>query len=210
MGKVMTWLAVMAIGVGISLQEMACAKRFFSVRVAPKLARVEKLVARESRVVKGVMPSFEKVLDERRSEFNAVVFGEVAEDSAPRPESRLQPAPVISASATVAQPGNQPVHSYKNQTQVEGMGEVVLVLTHDPTDSRRQKFVARLDSGKTLLIVHDTEVAPRVENLQLGDTIAFCGEYTVGQSGEALIRTHRDPSGRHAAGWLKHQGKVYQ
>lgn len=50
----------------------------------------------------------------------------------------------------------------------------------------------------------------QIEGLKVGDKLAFAGEYEWSDKGGTLHWTHRDPGGRHAAGWLKHGGRVYQ
>lgn len=99
---------------------------------------------------------------------------------------------------------------FVSHSQVEGEGEVVVILGDSPDAATRQKFMVRLASGAMLLIDHDIEKAPRVQKLELGDEIAFCGEYSYDIDGNVVRWTHKDPSGRHPAGWLKHDGRTYQ
>jgi len=103
--------------------------------------------------------------------------------------------------------------AFRNRTsnlQVQGRGEVVKVLPDDHQGSRHQRFILRLRSGQTLLIAHNVDLAPRVANLRDRDTVAFYGEYEWNAKGGAIHWTHRDPDGRHVAGWLKHRGRTYQ
>jgi hypothetical protein len=94
--------------------------------------------------------------------------------------------------------------------EVEGQGTVAQLLTDDTSGARHQRFIVRLTSGQTLLIVHDIDVAPRVGSLQVGDTVSFKGEYVWNAQGGLVHWTHRDTTGRHAAGWIKHNGQTYQ
>jgi len=94
--------------------------------------------------------------------------------------------------------------------QVEGAGEVVRILPDDRDGSRHQRFVLRLDSGQTVLVAHNIDLAPRVGGLREGDRVAFFGEYEWNERGGVIHWTHRDPQGRHVAGWLKHAGRTYQ
>jgi len=94
--------------------------------------------------------------------------------------------------------------------QVQGRGTVVRLLADDTDGDRHQRFVIRLESGQTLLVAHNIDVAPRVEGLAVGDGVAFRGVYEWSESGGAVHWTHRDPDGRHAAGWLRHDAKTYQ
>ena len=94
--------------------------------------------------------------------------------------------------------------------QVEGEGVVTRILSDDLSGSRHQRFVVRLTSGQTVLVTHNIDIAPRIGALRAGDSIRFYGEYVWNEEGGVLHWTHRDPEGRHAAGWLKHNGRTYQ
>jgi hypothetical protein len=97
-----------------------------------------------------------------------------------------------------------------SKLQVTGQGMVVKVLRDDGNGSRHQRFIVRLDSGRTLLLAHNIDLAPRIEPLRAGDTVAFYGEYEWNPKGGVIHWTHRDPQGRHPAGWIKHDGQTYQ
>ena len=94
--------------------------------------------------------------------------------------------------------------------QVSGTGVVDRVLSDDNDGSRHQRFILRLSSGQTLLVAHNIDVAPRIAALEEGDTVAFNGVYEWNAKGGVVHWTHRDPSGQHEAGWLKHNGETYQ
>ena len=98
----------------------------------------------------------------------------------------------------------------RSNVQVEGQGTIARILPDDNNGSRHQRFILRLADGHTVLIAHNIDLAPRVENLNTGDSIAFYGEYEWNEKGGVIHWTHRDPAGRHVNGWLKHQGKTYQ
>ena len=94
--------------------------------------------------------------------------------------------------------------------QVEGEGAVTRILADDDEGSRHQRFIVRLASGQTVLISHNIDLAPRVAGLEEGDSVRFYGQYEWNDKGGTVHWTHRDPKGRHAAGWLKHKGRTYQ
>lgn len=103
--------------------------------------------------------------------------------------------------------------AFKNRAsnvQVEGTGIVTRLLADDLADSKHQRFIVRLASGQTLLIAHNIDIAPRVADLQKGDTIDFYGEYVWNDLGGMIHWTHHDPQGKHVAGWIKHKGRTYQ
>ncbi len=97
-----------------------------------------------------------------------------------------------------------------SRTQVQGEGVVSRILPDDNDGSRHQRFILRLQSGQTLLVAHNIDLAPRVDSLKEGDTVEYSGEYEWNQKGGVVHWTHRDPSGQHIAGWLKHDGRVFQ
>ena len=94
--------------------------------------------------------------------------------------------------------------------QVTGEGVVTRILDDVTDGSRHQRFILRLESGQTLLVAHNIDLAPRIASLSPGDTVAFNGEYEWNERGGLIHWTHRDPNGQHQAGWLKHDGETYQ
>lgn len=103
--------------------------------------------------------------------------------------------------------------AYQNRQsdlQVQGSGRVVRVLPDDNEGSRHQRFILELETGQTLLVSHNIDLAPRIDSLQRGDTVEFFGEYEWNDRGGVLHWTHHDPRGRHVDGWLRHEGKTYR
>ena len=98
----------------------------------------------------------------------------------------------------------------KSGVQTEGNGIVIKILPDDNEGSRHQRFILKLHSGQTLIIAHNIDLAPRLSTLREGDVVAFNGEYEWNSKGGVIHWTHRDPNGRHEAGWLKHNGQTYQ
>lgn len=94
--------------------------------------------------------------------------------------------------------------------QVEGEGTVVRVLPDDVNGARHQRFIVQLASGQTLLIAHNIDIAPRINALDVGDSVRFKGEYVWNAKGGVVHWTHHDPQGRHVAGWLIHNGNSYK
>ena len=97
-----------------------------------------------------------------------------------------------------------------NDVQVRGSGIVTRLLEDDEEGSRHQKFILELDSGQTLLIAHNIDLAPRINSLQEGDRIEFYGEYEWNPQGGVVHWTHHDPDGHHPGGWIKHEGNTYE
>ena len=94
--------------------------------------------------------------------------------------------------------------------QVAGHGAVSRILGDDSVGDRHQRFILTLESGQTLLIAHNIDVAPRIDSLREGDSVSFSGEYEWNDKGGIVHWTHHDPQGQHVAGWLRHRGRTYQ
>ena len=94
--------------------------------------------------------------------------------------------------------------------QVQSFGHVKAVLRDDNEGSRHQKFILSLDDGLTVLVAHNIDLSPKVENLKKGDMVEFFGEYEYSHQGGVIHWTHHDPQKRHPDGWLKHNDKTYQ
>ncbi|MCU7876157.1 MAG: DUF3465 domain-containing protein [Candidatus Thiodiazotropha sp. (ex Lucinoma borealis)] len=97
-----------------------------------------------------------------------------------------------------------------DEVQVHGKGTVFKLLSDDLDGSRHQRFLVRLQSGITLLVAHNIDLAARIDTLESGDKVEFSGLYEWNQKGGVLHWTHHDPQGRHQGGWIKHEGKRYQ
>ena len=104
-------------------------------------------------------------------------------------------------------------NAYETQlsdVQVQSFGFVKAVLRDDNEGSRHQKFILSLGDGLTVLVAHNIDLSPRIENLEKGDMVEFFGEYEYSPQGGVIHWTHHDPQKRHQDGWLKHNGQIYQ
>jgi hypothetical protein len=122
--------------------------------------------------------------------------------------------PSVTASPTWSQDSDNAVNSAFNNrqsdVQVRGQGTISRVLADDLDGSRHQRFIVELDTGETVLIAHNIDLAPRLGGLNKGDTVEFYGEYEWNAKGGVIHWTHKDPNHRHIDGWLKHRGRTYQ
>jgi hypothetical protein len=89
-------------------------------------------------------------------------------------------------------------------------GTVDRLMSDDRDGSTHQRFVLRTASGQTLMVAHNIDLAPRLDGLRRGDTVALYGEYVWNNKGGLMHWTHHDPSGRHTAGFIEWQGRRYQ
>lgn len=97
-----------------------------------------------------------------------------------------------------------------NGVQVRASGTVITLLEDDNEGSRHQRFILRLSNNQTLLVAHNIDLAPRIENISLGDQVEFAGQYEFNNKGGVVHWTHDDPQARHPGGWLKHDGQIYK
>ena len=100
--------------------------------------------------------------------------------------------------------------AHRNLPQVQGSGVVVKVLKDDTNGLQHQKFLLKVSDNITILIAHNIDLAPRVDDIHEGDTVSFKGEYIYTPKGGTVHWTHKDPRGNHAAGWLEHKAKKYE
>jgi hypothetical protein len=89
-------------------------------------------------------------------------------------------------------------------------GRVKRLLPDDTRGSPHQRFLLLLASGHTLLIAHNTELAPRVEGLSVGAEVSLQGEYEWNDKGGVVHWTHHDPDGRRQGGWIEFAGRRYR
>lgn len=96
------------------------------------------------------------------------------------------------------------------QVEVEDTGRVVKLLADDTNGLNHQKFLVKVASGQILLFAHNIDLAKRIDEIAVGDIITFRGEYVYNPKGGVVHWTHHDPRGRHPAGWIKLNGKIYE
>ena len=128
--------------------------------------------------------------------------GATAAPALPRETS----TPSLSDNAAIA----RAFANHARDVRVDGSGSVSRVLSDDNQGERHQRFLVLLPTGQSILIVHNIDIAPRVDNLRVGDEIEFEGEYVWNDRGGLVHWTHHDLSSRHRPGWVKHAGHVYQ
>lgn len=100
--------------------------------------------------------------------------------------------------------------NWQSGDQVRGSGTVTRVLSDDNDGSRHQRFIVQVSSGRTLLVAHNIDLAPRVRSIKAGDTVSFYGEYEWNDRGGVIHWTHHDPRGSHVGGWVEHKGRRYE
>jgi len=117
------------------------------------------------------------------------------------------------SSSTATSSTDALITAYNNKQSdkiVSASGTVIKLLADDNNGSRHQKFIVRISPSLTVLVAHNIDLAPRLNALVKGDSIAFKGEYEWNTKGGVIHWTHHDPRGSHPTGWIKYRGKVYQ
>lgn len=127
-------------------------------------------------------------------------------------ENKPSERKVVQVTSSAQKSGTRIIeNAFKNKlsnVQVEGVGKVVAILPDDNEGSRHQKFILELESGQTILIAHNIDLASRLQHLSKGDVVQFFGEYEYSAKGGVVHWTHHDPRKKHPDGWLKHNGKT--
>ena len=86
---------------------------------------------------------------------------------------------------------------------------VIRELADDTVGDKHQRILVVLDSGLTVLIAHNIDLARRVSGLRRGKPIRFRGEYEFNSKGGVMHWTHHDPKGWHEDGWIEYAGELY-
>jgi len=129
-----------------------------------------------------------------------------------RDSSRVQPTGKIEP-VSVASENDKIVEAYRSGTSgifVESEGTVEKILPDGREGSPHQRFIVRLLNGHTLLIAHNIALAPRLDDIEVGDTVNFHGQYEWNAKGGVIHWTHHDPNNRQEGGWLLHAERRYE
>lgn len=114
-------------------------------------------------------------------------------------------APVPSGSMSV----EEVARNRLSEVMLTVEGRVQRTLADDNDGSRHQRFILETDSGHTVLVAHNIDLAPKVP-LASGDRVEVHGQFEWNERGGVVHWTHHDPAGRHEEGWIRHQGRKYE
>lgn len=89
-------------------------------------------------------------------------------------------------------------------------GRVQRLLSDDRDGSPHQRFIIVTDGGRSLLVAHNLDLAPRLNGLEVGESVLVYGQYEWNPQGGVLHWTHDDPEGEHEAGYIEWRGRRYQ
>lgn len=83
------------------------------------------------------------------------------------------------------------------------------MLKYDDRGLPHEKFLLLLSNGTTILVAHNTQMAPYVP-LQAGDTVTVSGEYVWNAKGGLIHWTHHSDTPNHKGGYIDFNGKRYE
>jgi len=98
-------------------------------------------------------------------------------------------------------------HSMPPMQRLEG--KIIRLLSDDEIGDRHQRFVIELAGGRTVLVAHNIDVAPRVEGLFIGGHIVVYGELASNDLGGVMHWTHADPENDIPGGWIEFKNNRY-
>ncbi len=93
--------------------------------------------------------------------------------------------------------------------QVKGEGIVTSILNDDLKGHKHQRFILELAHHKTLLVLNNIDIFPRLAPLEIGDRVEFFGEYIWNRHGGAIHWTHDDPKDKRDDGYVKVVTDIY-
>ena len=115
-------------------------------------------------------------------------------------QQEVSPAVMVDVPIAAATLLDRAIIEHRSHVPVNGTGVVVKILADDRDGSAHQRLLLRLHGGNTVLIAHNIDLASRVDDLRVGDELAFSGEYIWNEKGGLVHWTHHDPAHRHADG----------
>lgn len=124
-----------------------------------------------------------------------------------------EPVLPLTAGSTLSSSDRILARAFETKTSgfmVKFRGTVIRKLPDDIAGSRHQRFIVRLDSGQTLLIAHNIDLAPRVAALKTNNPVIIRGEYIWNSQGGIIHQTHDRADGSKGGGWIRHRGTSYQ
>jgi hypothetical protein len=115
-----------------------------------------------------------------------------------------------SAASTATDDARQAFEQQARGRQLLVRGRVQRMLSDDRNGSPHQRFIIVTNSGQSLLVAHNLDLAPRLEGLSAGEEVSVYGEYEWNPQGGVMHWTHDDPQGSHQTGYVEWRGRRYQ
>ena len=131
-------------------------------------------------------------------------------------------APVPVVADAQGQPGSQSGQTEAGDAQAIRAQQLQLVkvpltvtapvkkmLKYDDRGLPHEKFLLGLSNGTTILVAHNTKMAPYVP-IQAGDLVTVHGEFIWNAKGGLIHWTHHSDTPSHPGGYIDFQGKRYE
>lgn len=83
------------------------------------------------------------------------------------------------------------------------------MLRYDDRGLPHEKFLLVLSTGSTILVAHNTKMAPYVP-IQSGDIVTVKGEFIWNEKGGLIHWTHHTDTPNHEGGYIEFNGKRYE
>lgn len=128
----------------------------------------------------------------------------------PRVIASEQNVPATAGGATYRQ--DELLQAQANQAkkvEVLFSAPVCKLLPDDRRGTPHQRFLLQLENGSTVLVAHNTKMAPPVP-IQAGDIVTIKGEFIWNERGGVVHWTHHTDTPRHAGGYIEFNGQKYQ
>jgi hypothetical protein len=103
----------------------------------------------------------------------------------------------------------QAIAGQRSGVWVDTDGRITRLLADDNEGSRHQRFILALDSGDTVLVAHNIDLARRIPARE-GLSLTVRGRYEWNKRGGVIHWTHHDPDGREQGGWIMLNGTRYE
>lgn len=97
----------------------------------------------------------------------------------------------------------------RSKVELTVRAPVLKMLPPDTIGLQHERFLLRLSNDSTVLVAHDTSIAPEVP-LSAGDVPVVHGEYIWNDKGGVIHWTHHADRGSHPGGWIYFNGHRYQ
>lgn len=133
------------------------------------------------------------------------------EDFSPDSSRNLDPAPIPPGTVEAIDDHEvvQAQSAGQRDAEVSGLCVVRKLLRDDTVAPRHQRFLLELTNGSTVLVAHNTDLAPRVP-IEEGDQLVIHGSFIYNPKGGVIHLTHHATSARHEGGYIDFKGLRYQ
>ena len=95
------------------------------------------------------------------------------------------------------------------KTEILFSAPVYKLLPDDRNGIPHQRFLLQLSNGTTVLVAHNTKMAPQVP-IKRGDRVIIKGEFIANARGGVVHWTHHTDTPRHQGGYILFNGQKYQ